>query len=192
MVTPMKFLSKILNMSCERALKAAGDLFIYEGDYEAALQKVEETLALNPSEVRALVLRGDILYCLNRDAEAIEAFDAALSHDGENVEAWISKAGVLDAMGKPREALLCCHEAFIHISSRRAYLLPSLFEQNISLLIDLKRYRQAKDLLNAAERQLSDKDFKNLLMNYGYALDNLSRERHQSIQRAKRLSLRVL
>ena len=33
----MNFLTKVLNFSAERYLKTAGDLFIYEGDYESAL-----------------------------------------------------------------------------------------------------------------------------------------------------------
>lgn len=188
----MTFLSKILNISSERYLKTAGDLFIYQGDYEAALHMVEKTLAVDPDEVRALVLRGDILYCLNRDEDALESFSRALALDPANVEAWISRAGVLDVLGRPRDALACCQEAFRSMRPRKAYLLPCLFEQNLSILIELKRYRPARDLLDAAETQLHRKEYKALLANYGYALDALLQERRQIFRRARRLSMRLV
>ena len=56
----MKFLTKVLNMSAERYLKTAGDLFIYEGDYASALHMVEKTLEIEPGDLRALVLRGPV------------------------------------------------------------------------------------------------------------------------------------
>jgi tetratricopeptide (TPR) repeat protein len=188
----MKFLNKVLNISAERYLKTAGDLFIYEGDYESALRMVEKTLALEPREVRALVLRGDILYCLNRDQEALETFNLALSIDPFSVEALISRAGVLDVLGQYREALECCREAFRQIKPYQSYLLPSLFDENIVLLLRLKKYRQAKIMLKSAEGQIGKEEFHYLMASYGHLLDRLSQERRQAQSRAKRLSMEVL
>ena len=146
----MKFLSKVLNFSAERYLKSAGDLFIYEGDYESALNMVDKTLEIEPQDVRALVLRGDILYCLNRDQEALDTFNTALSINPDSVEALISRAGVLDVLGKYREALECCNRAFEQIRPYQNFLLPSLYDQNIVLLLRLKKYRQASLLLRSS------------------------------------------
>lgn len=188
----MKFLSKVLNISAERYLKSAGDLFIYQGDYESALQMVEKTLELEPHEVRALVLQGDILYCLNRDHEALDALTLALTINPQSVEALISQAGVLDVLGKATEALSCCQEAFRQIRPYQSYLLPSLYEQNLLLLLRLKKPGQARHLLKQAEQQLPRVYYLDLMVNYGHVLDRLARERHQVRRRAKTLSLEVL
>ncbi len=188
----MNFLSKVLNFSAERYLKTAGDLFIYDGDYESALYMVEKTLEIEPDDIRALVLRGDILYCLNRDQEALDTFDRVLSMDPDSVEALISKAGVLDVLGKYREALACCTHAFQKIRPHQAFLLPSLYDQNIVLLLRLKKYRQAQMLLKAAEGTLSKEESQYLLANYSHILARLSENRQKMRAKADLLSLEVL
>jgi tetratricopeptide (TPR) repeat protein len=188
----MNFLTKVLNMSAERYLKTAGDLFIYEGDYVSALLMVEKTLEIEPSDVRALVLRGDILYCLNRDNEALETFNKALSIDPDSVEALISSAGVLDVLGKYREGLESCARAFQQIKPYQAYLLPSLYDQNIVLLLRLKKYRQARYLLRSAEGRLIKEDYQFLLSSYSHILDRLFANRRQACAKARNLKLKVL
>jgi tetratricopeptide (TPR) repeat protein len=188
----MNFLNKVLNMSAERYLKTAGDLFIYEGDYVSALLMVEKTLEIEPSDIRALVLRGDILYCLNRDQEALETFNQALSINPNSVEALISSAGVLDVLGKYREGLECCARAFQEIAPYQSYLLPSLYDQNIVLLLRLKRYRQARFLLRSAEGRLAREDYQFLLSSYSHILDRLFQNRHQACVKAQNLHMEVL
>jgi tetratricopeptide (TPR) repeat protein len=188
----MNFLTKVLNISAERYLKTAGDLFIYEGDYESALAMVEKTLEIEPKDIRALVLRGDILYCLNRDAEALETFNTALSINPNSVEALISSAGVQDVLGKYREGLECCARAFQQIRPHQAYLLPSLYDQNIVLLLRLKKYRQARFLLRSAEGKLIKEDYQFLLSSYSHILDRLFSNRRHACAKARNLNLEVL
>ena len=188
----MKFLSKVLNFSAERYLKTAGDLFIYEGEYESALLMVEKTLEIDPEDLRALVLKGDILYCLNRDLEALDAFNKALSINPNCVEALISKAGVLDVLGKYREAAECCHRAFQQMEPHQAFLLPSLYEQNIVLLLRLKKYRKAQLLLKSAESRLPQDEYQALLSAYSHVLERLSKNRRQAKVRAEKLSLELV
>ena len=188
----MNFLTKVLNISAERYLKTAGDLFIYDGDYESALKMVNKTLEIEPNELRALVLRGDILYCLNRDSEALETFNKALSIDPNSVEALISSAGVLDVLGKYREGLECCARAFQEIKPHQSYLLPSLYDQNVVLLLRLKKYRQARFLLRSAEGRLSKEDYHFLLGSYSHILDRLFTSRRASCAKARDLNFEVL
>lgn len=188
----MNFLTKVLNFSAERYLKTAGDLFIYEGDYAAALELVEKTLDIEPEDVRALVLRGDILYCLNRDSEALETFQKTLSIDPNCVEALISCAGVLDVLGKYRDSLECCNRAFQQIKPYQGYLLPSLYDQNIVLLLRLKKYRQARYLLKTAESRLPKEEYQYLLSCYSHIVDRLSRNRQKARAKAKQLNMEVL
>jgi tetratricopeptide (TPR) repeat protein len=188
----MNFLTKVLNFSAERYLKTAGDLFIYDGDYESALTMVEKTLEIEPKEVRALVLRGDILYCLNRDQEALDTFNRALAINPDSVEALISSAGVLDVLGKYREALSCCVRAFQQIKPYQSYLLPSLYDQNVVLLLRLKKYRQARLLLKNAETHLPKEDYQYLLSCYSHILDRLSKNRQKARAKARDLNLELI
>jgi tetratricopeptide (TPR) repeat protein len=190
--TTTTFLSKVFNLSSERYLKTAGDLFIYDGNYEAALDMVDKTLAIAPDEVRALVLRGDILYCLNRDNDALQCFETALTVDENSVEAWISKASVLDALGRPQEGLTCCLEAFERLQDNQGYLLLCLVDQQLSLLIQMRRYRQAKALMALSVKELNREEALSLLETHGPALDSLGRRRNRSVEKAQRQSLRVL
>jgi tetratricopeptide (TPR) repeat protein len=188
----MKFLSKVLNFSAERYLKTAGDLFIYEGEYESALYMVEKTLEIEPQDVRALVLKGDILYCLNRDLEALDIFNKVLAIDPGSVEALISKAGVLDVLGKYRDAAECCQLAFQQMKPHQSFLLPSLYEQNIVLLLRLKKYRKAQVLLKNAETHLPEDEYQYLLGSYSHILERLSQNRRQAKVRAEKLALEVI
>ena len=188
----MKFLTKVLNMSAERYLKTAGDLFIYEGDYASALHMVEKTLEIEPGDLRALVLRGDILYCLNRDSEALDTFNQALAINPASVEALISSAGVLDVLGKYREGLDCCARAFDQMKPYQSYLLPSLYDQNVLLLLRLKKYRQARALISQAKSCLEKEDYQYLLASYSQLLDRLSESRRNARVKACRLKLEVI
>lgn len=191
-VKTFNLLNKVLNFSAERYLKTAGDLFIYDGDYETALSMVDKTLEIEADDTRALVLRGDILFCLNRDLEALQSFNQALKLNPLCTEAYISKASVLDILGKPRESLECCNRAFLLITRQNEYLLPSLFDQKLILLARLKKYREAQLLLQDASKRLSNEEYNYLLGCYKHWIDRCCQERLQVRQRAEKLSLKVL
>jgi tetratricopeptide (TPR) repeat protein len=191
-VKQTRVLNKVLNFSAERYLKTAGDLFIYDGDYETALSMVEKTLEIEPDDTRALVLQGDILFCLGRDTEALESFNQALSSNPFCVEGYISKASVLDILGRPREALEFCNKAFLLINTSKEYLLPTLYDQKIVLLTRLKRFREAQNLLKQASSQLPSEEHLYLLSCYKTWIDRTCQKRNQLRDRAKALSLKVI
>jgi tetratricopeptide (TPR) repeat protein len=188
----MQLLKKVLNFSAERHLKTAGDLFIYHSDYHGALALVEKAIALDPTDTRALVLYGDILFCLNRDIEALQALNKAISLNPTLAEAYISKAGVLEVMGKYREALQCCKLALTHIDHKKQYLLFSLLDQKLILLIRLKRYREAQQVLDNSIRYLEEDEVEYLFASYKGILDQFCQKRSQAREKAKTLSLRIL
>lgn len=192
MVKSFNLLDKVLNFSAERYLRTAGDLFIYDGDYESALAMVEKTLELEPSDLRALVLKGDILYCLSRDIEALQTFNQVLKLNPDYVEAHISKAGVLDALGKYREALSCCNKAFALMAKPLHYLLPSLYDQKLLLLLRLKKYREANQCLSQAEQAVNEDEYQYLLSCYREVLERCCQNRRQLRERASALSLKVI
>ncbi len=190
----MQLLKKVLNISAERHLKTAGDLFIYHSDYNGALQLVEKALELDAEDTRALVLLGDVLFCLNRDGDALHALEKALVIDSELPEAYISKASVLEVMGRFREALECCRQALAYVlKSKKTYLLPSLFEQEIVLLVRMKRFRQARQVLDKASLYIDEEtDSEYLYASYKGLLDMHCQKRHQAQERAKELSLTLI
>jgi tetratricopeptide (TPR) repeat protein len=190
----MQLLKKVLNFSAERYLKTAGDLFIYHSDYMGALELVEKALDSEPNDTRALVLYGDILFCLNRDMEALQALNKALQLNAGLAEAYISKAGVLEVLGKHREALQCCRQALSLIGDSKRYLLPSLFDQEIILLIRLKRFREAQRVLDKACLYLEGEDLEFLLSSYKSLLEGFCQRRNQQggLTKSKRMCLQVL
>lgn len=173
----MQLLKKVLNFSAERYLKTAGDLFIYHSDYAGALEMVEKALKHEPDDTRALVLQGDILFCLNRDTEALDSFNQALQTNSELAEAYISKAGVLEVMGRYREAMWCCQRALTSITEDKQYLYPSLYDQLILLLIRLKRFRHAEQVLLQSANHLSDHEYEYLVASYRGLIDQLIKNR---------------
>jgi tetratricopeptide (TPR) repeat protein len=150
---------KVVNLSVETALRTAGEVFIYDGDYEMALDLVERTLEVAPQEQRALVLKGDILFCLNRDTEALALFNQALDLTPHCIEALVSKAGVLEVLQRPREAVRCCNEALVLVGDTDHPLLLSIFDQKLQLLVLLKRYREAEKLLVSAKSRLIEREY---------------------------------
>ncbi|MBX2861527.1 MAG: hypothetical protein KTR14_09835 [Vampirovibrio sp.] len=176
----LNFINKVLNFSAERYFRAAGDLFIYDGDYEAALYMIDRALEQEPDNTRAMVLKGDILFCLNKDLEALNLFNQALEFNPHYVEAYISKAGVLDVMNKPRKALECCNKAFQLLETHNRFLLPSLYDQKLVLLIRMKRFREAQKLLNMSRQHLEREEYNYLCGCYRKLLDGFCQKRRQS------------
>lgn len=185
----LKLLARVFDFSAERYLRSAGDLFAFEGDYEAALAMIDKTLALSPRNERALVLKADILFCLNDDAAALRLLNQAIEAHPDRPEAYASKAGVLDALGKPREALQCCDLALSLIGRAHDYLLAPLLDQKLSLLIQIRRHRQALRLLNEASKLLNDDEYGYLQMCYRSALTQACRQRRRPASAASHLAL---
>jgi tetratricopeptide (TPR) repeat protein len=184
--------NKIYNLHAERFYRMAGQLFINGDNYTAALNLIDQAIIASPFDARALVLRGDILYCMSRDEEALISLDQALELNPDCSEAWISKAGVLDTLGMPVDGLRCCVEALKHLKDEDDYMLLCIIDQQLSLLIQLHRYRQAKALLKAAVEEFSSEETQSLREIHGPALDRLGRRRQETLQRAKGQTLRVL
>ena len=149
----------VVNLSVETALRTAGEVFIYDGDYELALELVERALGITPNNQRALVLKGDILFCLNRDLEALVLLNDALELNPHCIEALVSKAGVLEVLQHHREALRCCNEALVLVGDTEHPLLLSIFDQKLQLLVFLKRYREAEKLLISAQSRLIEREY---------------------------------
>ena len=86
-------------------VQAAADLHMkgfeaYEnGNYAAALDLYNQSIAADPGYMRAWMDKGNALMQLNRSAEAIAAFDVVLAHEDYVPNVWNSRGKALMATG---------------------------------------------------------------------------------------------
>ena len=167
---------KIFNIEAEKLVREASDNFIYFRDYEKTLEQLTRVLEIEPNHVKALILKGNIFFCIDKDNEALECFEKALSLDPFSAEAHGSKANTLDVLGKVKEAFACCEKAFKNITVKDKDLLPSLYDQKIALLIKLKKYEDAKQTLKQCYRYLKTEDSFKIASCYRDIIDTLLKE----------------
>src|ERR1044072_3184411 len=72
--------------------------------YETALKYIDDALELDQN-ASLYSLKGDCLYLLEREAEALAAYDQAIQMDHDLVQAWVGKAEVLESLDRLTDAL---------------------------------------------------------------------------------------
>jgi tetratricopeptide (TPR) repeat protein len=183
---------KIFNLRAEKLVREASDNFIYFKDYDTALNQVNEVLNLEKENVRALLLKGHILFCLDRDNEALEYFTLAAKIDPTSAEANGAKAGALDILGEQEEALASCKTAIDNITLKDRYLLPSLYDQKISILLRLKRYEEARTALNKCLKTLAEDDIHHLVSSYQHLINISCKEKNRKREQVKKNSMKLV
>ncbi|MDD3013716.1 MAG: hypothetical protein PHC34_08455 [Candidatus Gastranaerophilales bacterium] len=183
---------KIYNLRAEKLVREASDTFIYYRDYDLALTLVNEAVRLDPTHVKALILKGDILFCIDKDNEALEYFDMAINADPFCAEAYGSKAGTLDVLGRQTEALNCCEMAFENITLKDRHLLPSLYDQKIAILIRLKRFEEARGALKKCAKRLSEEDGSHLISCYQNIIDASCKEKKRKRELVTKNSMKLV
>ncbi len=183
---------KVYNLRVEKIVREASDNFIYHRDYDTVLEQVNEALTTEPDNVKALVLKGDVLFSIEQKDESLGYFNKALEIDPYSVEAYGAKASALDILGMQKEALECCERAFSNISDNQKYLLPSLYDQKIAILIKLKRFEEAKKFLNASLINLSEEDGTYLFTRYQGAIESICMQRKKKREKLAKIALRLI
>jgi len=184
--------NKVFNLRAEKLVREANDTFIYYKDYEIALAQLNEALRLDPENIKALILKGDILFCINKDAEALEYFDLAINADPYCAEAYGSKAGTLDVLGKQIEALANCEMAFENITLKNRHILPSLFDQKIAILIRMKKFEEARKVLRNCTKKLSEEDTRYLTSCYRKIIETSCNESKRKREQAAKISMTLV
>ncbi len=183
---------KVFNLRVEKLIREANDNFLYFRDYLSAMEQVNEILEIDECYVRALILKGDLLFCVDKEKEALECFEKAINYDPFCSQAYGSKAGTLDVLGRHEEALSCCEKAFENITLKDRELLPSLYEQKIAILLELKRYEEADEVLKRSSKILSKEDYNYLISCYRNLIDSSCKERKRKLKLAKEMALQVV
>lgn len=152
---------KIVSIEAEKLVREASDNFIYFRDYKTVLKQVNRVLEIDGIHVKALILKGNVLFCLDKEDAALICFEKALSIDPFSAEAHSSKSNTLDVLGKIKEAFACCEKAFSNITAKDRDLLPALYDHKIALLLKMKKYPEARAILKESYKYLtSENSFK--------------------------------
>lgn len=77
------------------------------GEYQEALEDYETVLHFDTGNLRAYLMKADLLERLQRPREALEALEAALDRDAHHHRALLRKGRLLEAQGRLDEALDC-------------------------------------------------------------------------------------
>lgn len=88
----------------EEFLRTRAQIKLYAGDPDGALQDVHEALTLNPKDLNALQLNGDLLVKMGRGQEAINMYKTVLAADPDNELALTSLGSVSRQLGHDRDA----------------------------------------------------------------------------------------
>jgi len=181
---------KIYNLKAEKLVREANDNFIFFKDYELAMEQADEVIEIDPGNIRALILKGNIYFCLDEMERAYECYDRALQNNPSSAEAHSLKANILDINGQTKEALDSCEKAFKNLKKRDKELLTSLYDQKIAILIKLKKYSDAKQTLIESYKKLGKDDSAYIASCYRDVIDTLHKEKKRKKNIAvKRLKL---
>ena len=93
-----------------------GYAFFGLNKYDRMLQSCSEAVAIKPETALAWNCRGEALYSLKRDKEALEAFERAKTLDSQSIF-WLNKAVVLDRLHKYEKSIAASEKA-IELSSK--------------------------------------------------------------------------
>ncbi|MGA1873735.1 MAG: tetratricopeptide repeat protein [Thermoplasmatota archaeon] len=91
-------------------LKKELDTAISEGNFELALEVINDMIKLDHQNDQYWNSRGVVLSKLGRIEESLQAFDQGLELNPEGSRIWYSKGCVLMDKGKPRAALACFYK----------------------------------------------------------------------------------
>jgi tetratricopeptide (TPR) repeat protein len=102
---------KLERRSQAEALLVEGETLLQQDRYEDALDRLEDVLALEPSNAEALIKRGMALERLQRMEAALESYDRAIASNGSLTLAYLHKGAVCNRLQRYREALECYERA---------------------------------------------------------------------------------
>ena len=176
---------KIYYIKAERLVREANDNFIYFKDYEMAMRQVEEVLQLDPENADALIIKGNIFFCLNEMNTALECFEAALNLNPYSAEAHSLKASILDTKDRPHEALKSCEKAFENLRNPEREFLTALYDQKIAILIKLKNYREARRVVEQSYSYLGEEDSSYIDSCYSSEIEEKQRKKVAAARRLK-------
>lgn len=92
-------------------LLVEGESLLHGDNFEDALGRFEEALAIDPRNSEALIKRGMTLERLQRMDAALESYDRAIATNGSLTLAYLHKGAICNRLQRYREALECYERA---------------------------------------------------------------------------------
>jgi tetratricopeptide (TPR) repeat protein len=148
----------LFSLEAERLYKKALHSFVYMNNYSEALNVINKAIELEPSHVRALLLKGETLTSLGRINEAVNFLNKTITLNPFCSQAHSTLAGILDSQGSKEEALESCEKAIDFADYSDRDYITGLYDMKLSILINLGRFIEAKETLLNAQIILSEPD----------------------------------
>lgn len=134
----------ITDLRSERLFREAEDDFYFFGKIKLAQKKLQKALTFSPFYVKALILLANIAFYQGDIESASDYFRQAEKIDAKNINVLCGLANINEVSGNNEEALRYINEA---LASKRFFsplLRNMLTELKVSVLIKLKRYKEAE------------------------------------------------
>lgn len=136
----------------ERIIDDADRLYADMHKFGPALKKIERALSLAPNHAGSLVIKGRILFQLDRVREALKCFDLAISADRNCAEGYLERGRILYALKqKNKKALIQVRKA-LKLAGRDRWVKGEALRLLGHILSDLGRDREALSSYRAALR----------------------------------------
>lgn len=150
--------SQIYDLNVEKLYLEAESVYLNNNDVFGAAKLLEQILTMQPKHDKSLILKGDIHLEYGNKSEAINAYKKALEVNPFSSKANSAIAAVLDMIGNTHEAYSYCLKAFEYIDYDNYEQVISLYDQKISLLIELGNYKEVRKTLKQATTCLEKED----------------------------------
>jgi tetratricopeptide (TPR) repeat protein len=141
-----------------RLIDEADHLYACQGRLGRALRKIEQALRLEPGNAEALVVKGRILFDLDRPArQAMACFDQAISIDPTFSQAFLERSRMLYGLKKDNIAALRNARKALALAGRDRWVRLEALRLQGHVLAEINREREAIASYRAALR-VSPKD----------------------------------
>lgn len=157
--------SNVINIESEKLFREAEDCFLYFNQIRKATLKLNKALKISPNHYKSLILRGDIYFINGKIKEALSTYKKAETVCPKNIKIAGSIAVCLEIQNDYQEALFYCNKAFSLIDRENQQIYASLYELKTNILVKLRKYEEAKNLISNAKYHLLFEDIKTLKLN---------------------------
>jgi tetratricopeptide (TPR) repeat protein len=125
-----------------------------------ALNAVEQALQAVPSNIDALILKGQILGAIGHFQEAMVFVDKALEMDSNNALVWSMRAALLLNTGRAQEALVATERSLaLDPNNPETHTMKATIEENLASQQYIGTYQSSQSSMSAPGRRDTLKSF---------------------------------
>lgn len=155
----------IADVRAERLFREAEDDFFYFNNIASAIEKLENALMYLPNMLKALMLRANIAFLEGDFDLALVYYKRAESFVPNNAKVLAGLANIYEITNQNDIAYEYIEKAMSCGCFRYSGLSKALVDLKFAVLIKLKRYSEAKKVLDASRSFLTIEDYSELQKN---------------------------